>query len=92
MLIVNRGQVVKVEGSESSRCYVLSGVPQGSVLGPLLFLMYVNDLTDQLSSECRLFADDALLYNTRDKAHILQEDLNKLGNWSRPMAIAIQYQ
>ena len=79
--LLNRGQVVKVEGSESSRCCVLPGVPQGSV--HFHFLIYVNDLTDQLSSECRHFADDALLYNTRDKAHILQEDLNKLGNWSR---------
>ena len=40
-----------------------SGVPQGSVSGPLLFLIFVNDLTEQISSECRLFADDALLYN-----------------------------
>lgn len=79
----NRGQVVKVEAAVSSRCCVSSGVPQGSVLGPLLFLIFVNDLTDQISSECRLFADDALLYNTRDKAHILQEDLNTLEVWSR---------
>ena len=79
----NRGQVVRVEGSLSHRCSVKSGVPQGSVLGPLLFLIYINDLTDQLSSECRLFADDALLYNTREKAQLLQEDLKKLDEWSK---------
>ena len=79
----NRGQVVKVENSTSSRCNVISGVPQGSVLGPLLFLLYVNDLSAQLVSECRLFADDAVLYNTRQNKDILQQDLLKLELWSK---------
>ena len=60
-----------------------SGVPQGSVSGPLLFLIFVNDLTEQISSECRLFADDALRYNTRDISHVLREDPSKLNNWSK---------
>ena len=59
--------VVKVEGSESSRCCVSSGMSQGSVLGPLLFLIYVNDLTDQFSSEHRIFADDALCITPETK-------------------------
>ena len=79
----NRGQVVEVDNSESSRCWVSSGVPQGTVLGPLLFLIFINDLTDQITSECCLFADDALLYNTRSNSQVLQEDLNQLETWSR---------
>ena len=43
-----------------------------------MFLVFVHDLTEQISSECRLFADDAMLYNTKDKSHGLQEDPNKL--------------
>ena len=56
----------------SERCVMSSGVPQGLALGPLLFLIFVNDLTEQISFECRLFADDALLYNTREESHVLQ--------------------
>ena len=56
---------------------VTSGVPQGSVLGPLLFLAYINDISTNLSSSCRLFADDCILYreiNIPTDAKILQED------------------
>ena len=51
--------------------------------GPLLFLIFVNDLPEQISSEYRLFAYDSLLYNIRDKSYVLQEDHNKLDNWSK---------
>jgi len=61
---------------------VLSGVPQGSVLGPLLFLLYINDLPSRLQSECRLFADDALVFNTRNNQSVLQNDLGALEHWS----------
>jgi len=81
--LYNRKQLVVVDGVSSDCCEVLSGVPQGSVLGPLLFLLYVNDLPLTVSSECRLFADDALLYNTRKRNNVLQEDLNKLYIWSQ---------
>jgi hypothetical protein len=84
----DRKQTVMVDGMESAHCGILSGVPQGSVLGPLLFLLYVNDLPAQLTSECRLFADDALVYNTRDKHMILQEDLQKLETWSHTWQLA----
>ena len=58
----NRTQFVAVNGSHSSTSPVTSGVPQGSVLGPTLFLLYINDIADVPKSELRLFADDTVLY------------------------------
>ena len=80
--LTDRRQFVYVDGFESLSCKVLSGVPQGSVLGPLLFILYINDLPSQITSECRLFADDALVFNTRENNKTLQEDLEILENWS----------
>ena len=65
--LTNRSQWVVVEGETSSPAQVLSGVPQGSVLGPLLFLIYIDEVTTNSlsqSSWCNLFADDLLLYNS----------------------------
>ena len=53
---------VCVKGSLSQSKDVLSGVPQGSVLGPLLFLVYVNNIADQVSTDYKIFADDLKLY------------------------------
>ena len=55
---------VVVGGEESDSVPVCSGVPQGSVLGPILFLIYINDLPDTMTSKVRLFADDMALYLT----------------------------
>ena len=58
----NRKQRVILNGIESSWEPILSGVPQGSVLGPLLFLIYINDLTQNISANIKLFADDSSLF------------------------------
>ena len=81
-----RTQQVLLDGATSSTAPVDSGVPQGSVLGPLLFLLYINDLPDAVSagSTARLFADDCVLYwtiKTEEDARLLQEDLVKLQQW-----------
>lgn len=60
--LTNRTQQVVVKGKYSVKTNVRSGVPQGSVLGPCLFLLYVNDLPNNLTSTVRLFADDTMLY------------------------------
>ena len=51
-----------MDGDRSFPCEVLSGVPQGTVLGPILFLIYINDIVDGLQSNSNLFADDCALY------------------------------
>ena len=61
-------------------------MPQGSVLGPVLFLMYVNDICEGILSPIRLFADDCVLYRkveTRDDHTILQQDLSRLSDWAK---------
>ena len=81
----NRKQAVSVNGHLSSWVDVSSGVPQGSVLGPALFLLYINDIQDNISSRIRLFADDSIVYREihSDLDHtILQQDLQTLTEWS----------
>ena len=82
----NRTQRVVLNGSKSAWSSVDSGVPQGTVLGPLLFLVYVNDIVSDIKSEIRLFADDCILYreikSTVD-SQILQDDINSLFSWSK---------
>ena len=71
-------------GEHSQWVKVKSGVPQGTVLGPLLFLIYINDLPDNIKSKVRLFADDCVLYDnisTTQDAVSLQEDLDRLSEW-----------
>ena len=80
----NRTQRVVRGGFASDPVDTLSGVPQGTLLGSLLFLVYINDITDYVSSSCWLFADDCILYrqiNSPTDAAILQNDLKGLENW-----------
>ena len=72
---------VLLNGNSSTPVTVTLGVPQGTVLGPLMFLLYINDITRSITSPLRLFADDCLLYRVIDSqndASILQQDLDKL--------------
>ena len=82
----NRFQRVLLNGQTSSWKPVLAGVPQGSILGPLLFLVYINDLPDGLKSNAKLFADDTSLFTiVKDKnesANILNNDLQSISTWA----------
>ena len=84
--LTNRRQRVRVNGYFSFWCQVLSGIPQGSVLGPLLFIIFINDLAECCSngSELFLYADDAKLFRhilSKSDVEILQKDLSDLQAW-----------
>ena len=82
----NRHQRVVLNGTVSEWRSISAGVPQGSVLGPLLFLVYINDLTDNISCQMRLFADDSSLFTHvegRDQTHEkIVKDLQTVTNWA----------
>jgi hypothetical protein len=83
----NRSQAVQIDGVYSDLVYMTSGVPQGSVLGPLLFLIYINDVSDIFSNDVKLklYADDLKVYTTVDshlEYEVLQGKLKLLESWS----------
>jgi endonuclease/exonuclease/phosphatase family metal-dependent hydrolase len=81
----HRRQRVCVNGTFSGWNDVTSGIPQGSVLGPILFVIFINDMPDTIRSICKLFADDTKVYrqlHTPEDCDILQDDIHKLDDWS----------
>ena len=91
---MSEGKTVVINGVKSQWGAVKSGVPQGSVLGPILFLIYVSDISDDVSSNVILFADDTKLYSRverQEDCHTLQEDINKLVNWSEKWLMRVQH-
>ena len=92
--LTHRTQRVIVDGEISNWKSVLSGVPQRSVLGPTLFLIYINDLEDDISSKVLKFADDTKVFrkvtNVTDKQSLL-DDLDTLVKWSETMANVIKF-
>ena len=75
-----------VNGIKSDWAPVVSCVPQGTVLGPLLFSLYINDISADIESEIRLFADDCVCYceiKNEEYTLKLQRDIDHLGSWAR---------
>ena len=83
--LLGRTQRVRVGGQLSEEVRVTSDVPQGSVLDPLLFLAYVNDIWRNMKSTIRLFADDCVIYRkiiNNEDMEKLQKVLDRLGEWA----------
>ena len=84
--LTNREQCVTVLGAKSNLLSITSGVPQGSILGPALFLLYINDLPSSVkTSQLAMFADDTKLFKeiqTTNDAEQLQNDINIFETWS----------
>ena len=88
-----RQQRVVVNGIKSDWAPVVSGVPQGTVLGPLLFSLYINDISADIEPEIILFADDCVCYReikNEDDTLKLQRDIDCLGNWARKWGMRFQ--
>lgn len=84
----NRKQKVRANGAESTWSSVLSGIPQGSIMGPILFTLFVNDLPQHISSMISMFADDTKLYlplTSDNSSEDLVADLNYLQQWAEEM-------
>ena len=84
--LADRKQRVVLAGAVSAWKYIKAGVPQGSIIGPLLFLIYINDIVVDIHSSIRLFAEDTSLYiivdNPRQAANLLNADLAKIHLWA----------
>lgn len=84
--LTDRYQRVVIRGQSSEAGVIKAGVPQGSVLGPLLFLVYINDLPSGIRSNIKLFADDATIYlefkDANQAAEVLNEDLSYIQAWA----------
>ena len=90
----DRKQRVVLNGQNSSWVNIEAGVPQGSILGPLLFVIYINDLPDNLSTNVKLFAGDTSLFSVVDDIATscdLNYDLNRVREWAFPWKIQLKY-
>ena len=89
--LTDRIQRVTLGGVESSWLGVTAGVPQGSVLGPLLFLIFINDIEYNIQNQIRLFADDTTIFMASpaiaNDSHYLQSDINTIYDWSRDWCV-----
>ena len=85
-------QRVVVDGEGSGWVPVESGVPQGAVLGPVLFCSFINDLPKAVKSNVRLFADDCVVYRqvkSDSDCAIMQDDLDSLENWENKLCMSL---
>ena len=80
--VSNRLQWVKLETYCSYKSNVTSGIPQGSILGPILFAIYINDLPNCLTNQCDMIADDVKIYNKSFNHDIVEIDKNNIIKWS----------
>ena len=83
--LFERQQRVVLNGQESEWLTIKAGVPQGSILGPLFFFIYINDLSDNLESNVKLFADDtsmfSVVHDPINTSQMLNNDLDKVSLW-----------
>jgi ribonucleases P/MRP protein subunit RPP40 len=80
--LTERAQMVRIRESISDFLPVLSGVPQGCVISPLFFNVYINDMLSlSLESSLKLFADDSKLFNYSENCSLIQNDLNTINEW-----------
>ena len=95
MWLTGRSQCICLEGMASEWVEVISGVPQGSVLGPLLFLIYINDLDEGIKSLILKFADDTKIFRkivSDEDSRQLQNDLDLLLQWAEDWQMTFKFQ
>ena len=80
--LTGRKQRVRVGNSYSNETEVTSGIPQGSILGPVLFTIFINDLPEALNVQCKVFADDTKIYEDVNKKDEIQKDLYTMQEWT----------
>ena len=82
--LANRTQRTTIDGKFSEWAEISAGVPQGSILGPILFLIYINDLTEIVDSDVRIFADDTFIFRKADQhsSEALNKDLENITKWA----------
>ena len=80
--LTNRLQRVRVGNEYSSMTNVTSGIPQGSILGPVLFTIFINDLPEAIEVNCKVFADDTKIYDNSKNHSKIQKDLYKMQKWT----------